>query len=150
MSSRHIFRPRLRLLIDILLYMNVAVLFVLGLRLLPIRIGVAVQVVLNILVIAAWFTVISYYFSVEFSQSKIYGPDWGPRRASLSLTQVNHDRFEHRTWFSRWVCRRVWALDGKTKVCLWRPFLGKNQMRAILDVIYQFPLREAAGRKGTP
>ena len=150
MSTRQVFRPRIRLLIDILLYMNVGLLFLLGLHLLPIKLGVAVQVALNIVLIAGWFTIVRYYFSIEFSNSKIYGPDWGLRRTSLPLVQVNHDRFEHRTWISRWLCRRIWSLDGKTKVCLWRPFLGKNQMRAILDVIYQFPLREAAGRKGTP
>ncbi|OGW72513.1 MAG: hypothetical protein A2Y02_00450 [Omnitrophica bacterium GWA2_52_12] len=143
-DTQQLFRPRTRVLIDLLLISNSLLFAVLAMQIVPDRLLFSFAAGWNFFLIGIFYGIIRPLLYVEIRDGAVVGPSLLFKRDSILIRKIDVRRsleFHHKSDF--WGYRDLWSVDGR-RVRLYRRFLGKRNQYKIIMAIKDHPFRESA------
>ncbi|MBN1688789.1 MAG: hypothetical protein JW893_06780 [Candidatus Omnitrophica bacterium] len=143
MADTVIFKPRRRVLYDVLFGVNILFLLLYSASILSVLVLIVTVAVINIGLILSWFFVIQNVFKIKISQNVITGPSKSLFPTSFLLRKVDHLRLHERSNFERALgLYNIWSVEG-TRILLIRRLIGRSPTSKILSIIEKYPFRES-------
>jgi hypothetical protein len=143
MPEAIIYKPRGRVLVDVLLIFNALLILIYPLRLVSAFLMICFALLVNVATISFWFLIASRFFKIKIDESVIYGPSGFFSKTTIRLRMVDHIRIRERSKLEKWLgIYNIWSFDGN-RVMIFRKLLGRSPTNKILTTVENYPLRES-------
>lgn len=147
MRDSYIFKPRMRVLVDLLLGMNVIFLFAAMFQIVSAKGILFIALTANVLAVLIWFFWVRPTFTITISKGNISGPSKILSRISFSMRKIDHHKILLRTAKQKIVgYRKIWCLEGQY-IRLFHRLLGKLAVFEIMEIVEKYPFRESVVKK---
>ncbi len=149
-DTQQLFRPRTRVLIDLLLISDSLLFAILATQIVEERLLFSLAAGWNCFLIGIFYVIVRPLLYVEIRDGAVVGPALLFKRDSILIRKIDVRRsleFHHKSDF--WGYRDLWSVDGR-RIRLYRRFLGKRNQYKIITTIKDHPFRESASPAKPP